>query len=135
MDYPVYLREKGLKATPVRLKALELLCGSNQAFTHTDLERTLDKVDRITLYRVLKDFEEAGIVHKVMDLDGVTRYGVCRDTCPHATHVDEHAHFSCGVCHKVYCLEKSATPSVNLPAGFRPSAIQTMVHGTCRNCC
>ena len=134
MNSSAYLREKGLKATPVRLKVLELLQESQQAFTHTGLEATLDKVDRITLYRVLKDFEDAGIVHKIMDMDGVTRYAVCKDSCPHTAHTEEHAHFSCAKCLKMYCLDKVHTPTINLPAGFQPVGIHTLVHGICKYC-
>jgi Fur family ferric uptake transcriptional regulator len=135
MNSSEYLRDKGLKATPVRLKVLELMQESRQAYTHTDLEGTFGKVDRITLYRVLKDFEEAGIVHKIMDMGGVTRFAVCKDdSCPHTAHTEEHAHFSCAKCHKMYCLEKVHAPTINLPAGFKPVGIHTLVHGICKYC-
>ena len=128
------IREKGLKATPVRLKVLELLQNSPLAFAHTELEATFSNVDRITLYRVLKDFEEAGIVHKIIDMEGVTRFAVCKHSCPDSTHSEDHVHFNCRECHKMFCLDNIHIPLIKLPAGFRSSGINTLVHGTCKDC-
>jgi Fur family transcriptional regulator, ferric uptake regulator len=127
------IREKGLKVTPVRLKVLEMLQSSHQAFSHTELESTFS-VDRITLYRVLNDFEEAGMVHKIIDIEGVTRFAVCKHSCPDSTHSEDHVHFNCQKCHRMFCLDKVATPVIKLPAGFRPSGINTLIHGVCKHC-
>lgn len=129
-----YIREKGLKATPVRLKVLEELSGTHQALSHTELEATFNKVDRITLYRVLKDFEEAGIVHKIIGPDGTTRFAVCKHDCPGVTHTEDHVHFNCLSCHKIFCLEHTHTPIIKLPTGFRSTGINTIVQGVCKHC-
>lgn len=134
MTVSEYIRDKGLKATPARLKVLEIMLDSQQAFSHNELESALSKVDRITLYRVLNDFEEAGLVHKIVDMDSVTRFAVCKDTCPHSTHSEDHVHFNCQKCHKMFCLEKVYTPLISLPAGFRSNGINTMIHGICKHC-
>lgn len=134
MTIAEHIREKGLKATPARLKVLEALQKSHQAFSHTELEATFSKVDRITLYRVLKDFEEAGMVHKIIDFEGVTRFAVCKHSCPDTTHSEEHVHFNCQKCQKMYCLEKVTTPLVKLPKGFTAAGMTTIVHGVCDAC-
>lgn len=134
MTAPDYIREKGLKATPTRQKVLEVLQGSHLAYSHTELEATFKEVDRITLYRVLRDFEEAGIVHKIMDIDGVTRFAVCKHTCPDSAHSEDHVHFNCQVCHKMFCLENLHIPAIKLPAGFVPKGVNTLVHGVCQQC-
>jgi len=128
------IHEKGLKVTPVRLKVLELLQSSSLAFAHNELEATFSKVDRITLYRVLKDFEEAGIVHKIIDMEGVTRFAVCKHSCPDTTHSEDHVHFNCRECHKMFCLDNVHIPPVKLPSGFKTLGINTLVHGICNNC-
>lgn len=129
-----YIRGKGLKVTPVRLKVLEELQITHLAMTHTELEATFSKVDRITLYRVLKDFEEAGIVHKIVGSDGVTRFAVCSHDCPGITHTDDHVHFNCMRCQKMFCLEHTHVAPVKLPSGFTISSVNTLVHGICKNC-
>jgi Fur family ferric uptake transcriptional regulator len=134
MSIAEHIREKGLKATPARLKVLEVLQNSHQAFSHTELEATFSKVDRITLYRVLKDFEEAGMVHKIIDFDGVTRFAVCKHSCPDTTHSEDHVHFNCQKCHKMFCLEKVATPVIKLPQGFTSKGVNTLINGICDHC-
>jgi Fur family ferric uptake transcriptional regulator len=129
-----YIRQKGLKATPVRLKVLDTLQNSHLAYSHTELESTFNKVDRITLYRVLKDFEEAGIVHKIMDMDGVTRFAVCKHSCPQSIHSEDHVHFNCNSCHKMFCLEHIHIPVMKLPAGFELTGVNTLIHGICKDC-
>jgi Fur family ferric uptake transcriptional regulator len=113
---------------------LQLLQESSQAYAHNELEAVFDKIDRITLYRILKDFEEAGIVHKIMDTAGITRFAVCGDSCPHSAHTEGHAHFSCAKCLKMYCLEKVHAPLLSLPEGFSAVGVQTLVHGICKFC-
>ncbi|MBE2289978.1 MAG: transcriptional repressor [Chitinophagaceae bacterium] len=134
MNVSEHIREKGLKATPARMKVLEELTGTGQALSHTELESTFSKVDRITLYRVLKDFEEAGLVHKIIGPDGVTRFAVCRHNCPDETHTEDHVHFNCTNCHKVFCLEHTHNPDLRLPTGFKISGIQILVQGICKHC-
>jgi Fur family transcriptional regulator, ferric uptake regulator len=129
-----HIREKGLKATPVRLKVLEELSNTQQALSHTELEATFNKVDRITLYRALKDFEESGIVHKIIGPDGTTRFAVCKHDCPDETHTEDHVHFNCLRCHKMFCLEHTHTPVIKLPQGFTATGINTLVNGICRDC-
>jgi Fur family ferric uptake transcriptional regulator len=129
-----HIREKGLKATPARMKVLEELGNTHQALSHTELEATFSKVDRITLYRVLKDFEESGIVHKIIGNDGVTRFAVCKHNCPDETHTEDHVHFNCTRCQKMYCLENTHTPAINLPAGFIATGINTLIQGVCKHC-
>ncbi|GAA4469817.1 hypothetical protein GCM10023093_29950 [Nemorincola caseinilytica] len=134
MNGTEYIRGKGLKVTPVRLKVLEELQDTHLAMSHTELEATFGKVDRITLYRALKDFEEAGIVHKIVGADGVTRFAVCSHDCPDVTHTDDHVHFNCTRCHKMFCLEHTHAPALKLPAGFTPTSVHTLVHGVCKHC-
>ena len=134
MNVTDYIRDKGLKATPVRLKVLEILLDTRLAYTHTELECAFGKVDRITLYRVLKDFEEAGLVHKIIDRDGITRFAMCKDTCPHAAHSEDHVHFNCYKCRKMYCLETVHMPILNLPHGFKSEGVNMLILGLCDKC-
>ena len=82
MDVLQHIREKGLKATPARLKVIKFLENSHQAYSHAELETLFSKMDRVTLYRILNDFEEVGLLHKIIDIEGVTRFAVCKATCP-----------------------------------------------------
>ena len=129
-----YLHNRGMKATPVRLKVLEVLSTTHLALSPAELETNFSKVDRITLYRTLKDFEVAGMIHKIIDTDGVTRFAFCSEHCPDATHTEDHVHFNCKSCQKMFCLAHTHTPVVTLPEGFTSTGINTVVYGVCKNC-
>jgi Fur family transcriptional regulator, ferric uptake regulator len=134
LDIKEVIRERGLKITPVRLQVLRILSRQHLAFSHADLEADLEDVDRITLYRVLNDFEEVGLVHKVVDMEGVARFAFCTSECGHGHHADNHVHFNCQNCHKMFCMEKIETPSVKVPRGFKVAGLNTIVYGICKDC-
>jgi Fur family ferric uptake transcriptional regulator len=134
MDLSESIRGKGLKATPARLTILEELGSNRQAYAHAELESIFKDMDRVTLYRVLNDFEETGLVHKIIDIGGVTRFALCKQDCPDKHHTEDHVHFNCQQCNKMFCLEKIAAPVVKLPEGFKTEGSNTIVYGLCKTC-
>jgi len=133
-DQSAYIREKGLKATPARLRVIEVLGDSHLAYAHAELETIFSDMDRVTLYRVLNDFEEAGLVHKIIDMESVTRFALCKHDCPDSQHTEGHVHFNCSKCHKMFCMEKVQSPLVKIPAGFKAISTNTIVYGECKDC-
>jgi Fur family ferric uptake transcriptional regulator len=134
MDLSAQIREKKLKATPSRLSVIKVLKDSHLAFSHAELESLFGRMDRVTLYRILNDFEEAGLVHKIVDMEGVTRFALCNHSCPGEQHEDTHVHFCCKSCHKMFCLEKVHAPVIKIPQGFKATGLQTVVYGLCKEC-
>ena len=75
MNFEELLRKHDLKRTVPRLSVLDVLSSRKSAVSQPDLEEILGKdIDRVTLYRVLKAFEEKGIIHKIIDLSGRANY-------------------------------------------------------------
>lgn len=134
MDISGQIREKGLKVTPARQEVIRILATTHQAYSHAELEGLFESMDRVTLYRVLKDFEDVGLVHKIMDIDGVTRFALCKHSCPDGHHVDDHVHFNCRACHKMFCLDKVQVPVVKMPQGFKAEGAHTLIYGYCKSC-
>jgi Fur family ferric uptake transcriptional regulator len=134
MDSTQQIRDKGLKATPARLSVIKALGINNLAYAHAELEQMFSDMDRVTLYRVLNDFEEAGLVHKIVDAAGITRFALCKHSCPDKHHADEHVHFNCHGCHKMFCLENVHAPQIKMPAGFKATGLQTLIYGLCESC-
>jgi len=135
MDNRDRLRDHGLRVTGTRLAVLQLLQDSDKALAQTDVERALpDQADRVTLFRVLQAFEEAGLAHKVMDAHGVARYASCAATCSSGHHHDVHAHFRCSDCGDVYCLENVELPKVKVPKGFKLKESHLELEGSCKAC-
>jgi Fur family transcriptional regulator, ferric uptake regulator len=130
------LKKAALKATPMRKDVLEIIAASDYALDNQEIESKLGEVDRITLYRTLKSFEEKGIIHKVTDLLGVIKYAMCDHVCldnQHHNH-QSHIHFQCDVCHNTYCVENVEIPQIKVPNNFTVSGQNITVTGNCDRC-
>jgi len=89
---------------------------------------------RVSLYRVLQVFEEAGLAHKVLDGQGTACHAICAVGCDTHRHSDTHAHFRCTTCGAIYCLNDVQLPKVGVPKGFRLKEIRMDVEGSCKEC-
>ncbi|MFN6116099.1 MAG: Fur family transcriptional regulator [Flavobacteriales bacterium] len=135
MSVEEHLRSHGLRVTSIRKDVLDLLQRSDRALSQADVERALpDRADRVTLFRVLQSFEEAGLAHRVMDVQGVSHYATCAASCSAHAHHDMHAHFRCTGCAGVFCLDEVTMPEVRLPAGFRLMESRLELMGLCSSC-
>ncbi|AWM32504.1 Fur family transcriptional regulator [Hymenobacter nivis] len=125
----------GLRETPARRAVLALLSGRGYALTGAEVEREISGgIDRVTLYRTLKSFEEHGLVHRVPDDADGLRYAACSIECTARAHFDNHVHFKCGVCRRTYCLNQVPIPAVQLPDGFWAERRDYLLVGTCQLC-
>ncbi|MGJ1431264.1 Fur family transcriptional regulator [Sphingobacterium spiritivorum] len=129
------LRSNKLKVTQPRLRVLEIVSAKNSAISQPDLEKILGaEIDRVTLYRILANFEEKGILHKIFDLNGTATYAICSTQCSAHDHHDQHVHFICTVCNSIFCLEEISLPKINLPKNFKLHSIAVNAVGLCDNC-
>jgi Fur family transcriptional regulator, ferric uptake regulator len=129
------LREHGLRVTSVREKVLQIFLDAGQtALSNADIEKHFDRLDRITLYRTLRTFEEKGLIHQVVDNSNTPKYAACSDHCEEHDHHDDHAHFHCVKCEKTICLEGTVLPAVIPPSGFKVAEKHMVLSGTCDAC-
>lgn len=129
------LKKHQLKKTTPRLSVLSILKSRPMATSQPELEEMMGKqVDRVTLYRILNTFEEKGIIHKILDLNGTANYAFCSSGCKAHEHHDEHLHFNCTVCKHVYCMNDLHIPSITLPEGFKTSSLNLTASGICDKC-
>lgn len=129
------LKKNQLSVTSSREKILQLFLEQEGALAHGDIEKKAgEKFDRVTVYRTLQAFVEKGIIHTIPTVDNSVRYALCKDNCEAGHHHDHHIHFACAVCGNTYCLDDVATPSVNLPHGYKSAQIEVLVKGTCKTC-
>lgn len=136
MDATIYLKKAGLKLTPVRLRMVEIFDAANHALLQQEIESGFDGIDRITLYRTLKSFEEKGLIHKITDLDGNTKYAMCESDCLENHHHDHHAHvhFQCEQCHLTFCVENVEIPNIAIPGKFLVTGQNITITGKCEHC-
>lgn len=129
------LQKAGLRLTRQRSEVLEVFNDKKTALSQADIEKVLPpQFDRITLYRILRSFESSGILHKVLDDSGTTRFALCGNHCSEEEHQHEHVHFKCSSCEKIQCLEEVEIPEVRLPDGYVFTEAKLLVEGICRHC-
>ena len=128
------LRKHHLRNTPGRTAILQMFEG-NIALSESDIENRIPiPCDRVTIYRSLKTFLEKGIIHKVLDNEGVSKYALCSSNCQEGDHNHEHVHFKCGRCGETVCIENVSLPTLHLPQGFQVNETNILVQGTCDKC-
>ena len=128
------LQQHSLKNTKIRQAVLGLLMQSAEGLSHQDLSKSLDvNFDRVTLFRTLHAFEENGILHKIIDLNGTAKYAY---TLPDKnTNDHSHAHFMCLNCGQVVCLDETfLLNEIKVPQGFQKKTIDVQVKGVCAKC-
>lgn len=127
------LLNKNVKPTAMRELVLNALLEQNVAISLSDLEKKFNRVDKVTLYRTLKTFEEKKLIHSIDDGTGAVKYALCKETCQ--CHPEElHVHFYCQKCQHTFCLSDIPIPSINLPVNFSIENVNMVVKGVCSNC-
>lgn len=134
MEAKQLLKDFKLKNTNCREEVLALMLSNEHALSHSDIERQVDPaIDRVTVYRTLRTFLDKGLIHKVLDDGGATKYALCHD-CSLGEHHHEHVHFKCNQCGQTTCLEDIKIPAVPLPKGFKTQEKNLLIQGTCGGC-
>ena len=125
------IRRTGARATPARIRVLQLLRAAPTPLTHGEIESTLgaQALDRVTLYRVLDWLAESGLVHKNTDASRVFRFSAA-GAGEHTTHI----HFKCEYCGRVFCLDAAPPLAPDLPPGFALSRMDFDLRGRCAAC-
>ncbi|OIQ17245.1 MAG: transcriptional regulator [Flavobacterium sp. MedPE-SWcel] len=120
------------RSTPAKKAVIEALKSSGHALSQEMIEaRVTEKMDRVTIYRVLNSFCEDGITHKILSDEGKYYFALCVN-CEEKQHNHSHFHFRCLTCQKVECLEEQVT--VNLPDGYVKENITGWITGQCNDC-
>lgn len=126
------LIDKNTKPTSMRILIYDILDQSESALSLSEIEQMFDKVERTTIYRTLKTFEEKGIVHSIQE-NNTTRYTLCHDGCTEHTHKDWHLHFYCKICKQTTC-EDQITFNERNNIDFRIDEVKLFAKGICKRC-
>ncbi|KXX71838.1 Fur family transcriptional regulator [Flammeovirga sp. SJP92] len=124
---------KGVKPTAVRLNLLEFLLEQDKALSLKEMEIGLLHMDRSSIFRSLKSFEEYKLIHSINDGTGMTKYAVCAEGC-NCELEDLHYHFYCTSCEKTFCLMDHPIPSIILPKNFKMTDANMVIKGLCDQC-
>ena len=100
--YAALLKENKLKATPTRLLVLEVLrkaTGPRSADEIHSLAQSVRPIDRVTVYRILDAFYNAGLLERTRAGGQAWLYHLAA-VLGH----DNHPHFHCSGCGALQCL-------------------------------
>ncbi len=132
----LFLREKKLKKTPLRVAILEVFSEKKEPITILDLQKKLHQKNffpnQTSLYRQIETLVESSVLHSVM-LKNSTAY--------YELQAHHHHHFICEKCNAIECIEdKSLENQVHIlekklkNQGLQISSHQFSFHGKCRLC-
>jgi Fur family ferric uptake transcriptional regulator len=120
--------------TVARTTILELIQQSDVALSQPAIQHALNGLcDRVTIYRVLDRLTEEGLIHRIVNVNGVVNYAACNACQQHHSHQHQHIHFSCRICGELTCLNQ-VVPSFQLPEGFIQEETFFTISGICNGC-
>jgi len=131
------IRKSGLKITSQRKAVLNLFAKDNSRKTpyavHKKLKKRLPQLGLPTVYRVLEELKEIGLLVQIPSDDRQLYYSLCH--LPGAKH---HHHFVCRKCKKVEeverCNFKSVAAFVRRKLGAIIESHSLQLEGLCANC-
>ena len=132
-SYDNRLNQKNIKPTAMRRLVLDVLLRSHKALSLYEIEKQFDNVERSTIFRTLKTFQDNYLIHSVDDGTGAIKYALCNDDCTCSLE-DLHIHFLCNKCEQTHCLKDIPIPALDMPQGFDLKTANFVVKGTCPNC-
>ena len=127
------LKRVGVNPTAMRLLVFKEIINSKRAINFYELEQKFDKVERSTLYRTLKVFEDKHLIHPISDGTSSVKYAVCKKDC-NCKPEELHVHFYCTKCEVTYCLNEIPIPQVTLTEDYAVDTATYLLKGTCPSC-
>jgi Fur family ferric uptake transcriptional regulator len=130
------LADAGHRRGGARRELLELMAGQRCALSAFEIESQLAagprRVSRASIYRILEELEETGLVQRVEVGAGITRYEPIRSDHDH------HHHLVCDRCGRLEPFTDAALERAVAQASQRVdlnvSEHEIVLHGTCRDC-
>ena len=127
------LEQHGIKLTANRILIAKVMSTLDYPISMKELETMLLTMDKSSIFRTLSHFKSHHLVHQMEDGNDIVRYELCHS---HSEEEDEdiHVHFYCEHCHRTFCLNEIPVPQVNLPVGYRQTAVNYMIKVICPDC-
>ena len=127
------LEQHGIKLTANRILIAKIMSSLDYPISMRELETMLLTMDKSSIFRTLSHFKSHHLVHQLEDGNDIVRYELCH-SLNKETDEDIHVHFYCEHCHRTFCLNEIPVPQVNLPTGYRQTAVNYMIKGICPDC-
>jgi len=127
------LKARNIKPTAMRKLVYDILSKQKKALSLIEIEKQFDNVERSTIFRTLRLFQDKLLTHSVDDGTGSVKYALCDEDCTCSLD-DLHIHFLCVKCGQTYCMKNMPIPNFDLPQDFHFENANFVIKGTCSNC-
>lgn len=127
------LEEHRIKPTANRIVIVRTLAAAMWPVSLAELENKIMTIDKSGIFRALTVFRENHLVHVIEDGSDSVRYELCHSSGEHEDD-DMHVHFHCEECGRTFCLDNIPVPAIDLPDGYRMTAVNYVVKGVCAHC-
>lgn len=127
------LKAAKLYCTKCRVAILKVLTKADKPLSQGQIAQRLGKncLNKVTIYRTLESFREAGLVHKAF----LDKRAVHFELANHCSSAQCHPHFTCKICGVTDCLIGLSVPVVKgLKKGFVIHRQQVQLEGLCPQC-
>lgn len=119
----------GFRFTPQRQHVYSVLLQKRDHPTAEEVfiraKRQMPEISLATVYNCLEALVRSGLARQLTLDRGAARF------CPN---MQEHCHFYCDTCGKVFDIALPAPSDVGLPRGFSAGRIDMTIHGNCPEC-
>ena len=129
------LKASGLTVTKNRIRVFKCFTILDKPLTLKQIRAYNKDIDRVTIFRILKVFEQKQIIHLITLDHNKILYALCDQECSVVknNHSHQHLHFQCDNCHDVSCLSIDEFPLIKVP-NYRIDDISINVNGLCQMC-
>jgi len=127
------LKTAKLYRTECREAILKVLLKADKPLNQKQITQRLGKkrFDKVTIYRTLESFCEAGLVHKAFMQKRAWHFESAQD----CSEIQCHPHFTCTNCGDTHCLTEMTLPMAKSPhKGFVIRRQQVRLEGLCPAC-
>jgi Fur family ferric uptake transcriptional regulator len=132
-EFKEILKKRNLKATSYRLNLLTKMQNNGSAMSYSNIQSTMQPIDRVTLYRTIEKLKEKGIIHTAFQSNNEIYYAICGMDCSSENHIHNHIHFKCLNCETVTCEDVLNSLNISLPK-HEIHNISVNVKGICEVC-
>ena len=129
------LQRADISKTPQRLAVLNILLKSTTPLNVSCVRELLtgkNRIDRVTVYRILSLFKQRGIIREITSVGGVNFIEMATQENP------VHPHFSCRSCGMLSCLEpltfSQAHQLISAKEDYSVDHIEINISGICSGC-
>lgn len=118
--------------TPTKEAVLSVLTSATKAMSQNAIKDKIPiDIDRATIYRVLNQFCEEGILHRIVAEDGKQYFAVCMK-CDGDKSSLHHFHFRCTLCQTIECLPLPVHLSIS--KDYHVESVNCVLTGICKDC-